>query len=469
MQMKFLEVCIRCKAVVCCRMSPKQKAQMVQMVKSHTTEITLAIGDGANDVAMIEQAHVGVGIEGLEGKQATMASDYSIGQFRFLQQLLLIHGAWSYRRISMLILYSFYKNLMIALTQIWFAFFSGFSAQTFYDALCGSMFNMIFTCLPVLAAAVFNRDLSKETMLRIPQLYMSGQRHESFNLKLLFLTILRGVFDSLVLFFFSIYVFHICTRSDGLENDQWVISTAMFTYAVLVANAKIALETKTWVWYSHLFFWITIASWFLCISVYTAFDFVPNMYGVFRQLSVMPAYWLMMILVPLTCIIPDLTYHFVRISVLRPTFEMIGTHYTNDLEFWLKAQKNAQLQKMKARQTSQKLVLEGKIDVEVSLTEPELRRDSTWTRVAHTLRKEHGYVNFQESEKEETFVMPQQRYLRIILASKKTQMVHLDESSSSSSATISSSSSSTLSSSSSSSSSAVLSFSSSPSISSSST
>lgn len=146
LQMRFLALCTACKAVVCCRMSPKQKSQVVRLVKDNIQDkITLAIGDGANvsekmelgthdcknnptfsvahvvnsfllllspslplsfqDVAMIEAAHVGIGIEGLEGKQAVMASDYSIGQFRFLKRLLLIHGAWSYRRLSTLILY----------------------------------------------------------------------------------------------------------------------------------------------------------------------------------------------------------------------------------------------------------------------------------------------------------------------------------------------------------------------------
>ena len=99
-------------------MSPKQKSQVVRLVKDNMKDkITLAIGDGANDVAMIEAAHVGIGIEGLEGKQAVMASDVSIGQFRFLNRLLLLHGGWSYRRISTLILYCFYKNITVALVR----------------------------------------------------------------------------------------------------------------------------------------------------------------------------------------------------------------------------------------------------------------------------------------------------------------------------------------------------------------
>jgi phospholipid-transporting ATPase len=171
LQRRFYAICSQCKAVVCCRMSPKQKSQVVKLVRKYTRDITLAIGDGANDVAMIESAHVGVGIEGLEGKQAVMSSDYSIGQFRFLLPLLLIHGAWDYRRLSVLILYSFYKNVTISLTQIWFAVYSGYSGQIYFDAISGSLYNMIFTAFPVLFAAVFNRDYSKRSALRYPELY----------------------------------------------------------------------------------------------------------------------------------------------------------------------------------------------------------------------------------------------------------------------------------------------------------
>lgn len=77
---EFLDLCISCKVVICCRVSPIQKAEVVDLVTTHTKSVTLAIGDGANDVAMIQKAHVGVGISGVEGLQAACASDYSIAQ-----------------------------------------------------------------------------------------------------------------------------------------------------------------------------------------------------------------------------------------------------------------------------------------------------------------------------------------------------------------------------------------------------
>ena len=123
----FLELATRCKAVICCRVSPLQKALVVKLVKKHKKAILLAIGDGANDVSMIQAAHVGihiviilgVGIKGVEGLQAARSADYAIAQFRFLKKLLLVHGAWSYQRLSKLILYSFYKNICLYMTQFW--------------------------------------------------------------------------------------------------------------------------------------------------------------------------------------------------------------------------------------------------------------------------------------------------------------------------------------------------------------
>jgi phospholipid-transporting ATPase len=124
-----------CKAVICCRVSPLQKALVVKLVKKNTQSILLAIGDGANDVSMIQAAHVGVGISGVEGLQAARSADIAISQFKYLKKLLLVHGAWSYQRLSKLILCralffslsadlivsadSFYKNIVLYMTQFW--------------------------------------------------------------------------------------------------------------------------------------------------------------------------------------------------------------------------------------------------------------------------------------------------------------------------------------------------------------
>ncbi|CAL8148755.1 unnamed protein product, partial [Orchesella dallaii] len=150
----FLKLCCSCRAVIVCRASPMQKAEIVELVTIRTGAVTLAIGDGANDVAMIQKAHVGVGISGLEGLQASLASDYAIAQFRFLKKLLFVHGAWNYDRLTKLIFYSYYKNICLHMVELCFAMYSGWSAQAiamgaFFtwigNSLLHSMCNFWFT------------------------------------------------------------------------------------------------------------------------------------------------------------------------------------------------------------------------------------------------------------------------------------------------------------------------------------
>jgi magnesium-transporting ATPase (P-type) len=162
-------------------------------VKRHKKAVTLAIGDGANDVSMIKTAHIGVGISGQEGMQAVLSSDYSIGQFCFLQRLLLVHGRWSYFRMCKFLRYFFYKNFSFTLVHFWYSFFCGYSAQTVYDAVLIACYNMFFTALPVLAMGVFDQDVSDEYSLRYPKLYIPGQYNLFFNMRIFTYSVIHGM------------------------------------------------------------------------------------------------------------------------------------------------------------------------------------------------------------------------------------------------------------------------------------
>ncbi|CAN8012891.1 unnamed protein product, partial [Ixodes pacificus] len=175
----FVDIALSCKVCICCR----QKAEIVDMVKSSTHCVTLAIGDGANDVAMIQSAHVGIGISGMEGLQAACASDYSIAQFRFLRRLLFVHGAWNHNRMCRLILYSFHKNICLYVIELWFAAVSGWSGQTLFERWSIGMYNVMFTAAPPLAIGLFDRTCSAEVMMKYPALYKSSQNAEGFNAK----------------------------------------------------------------------------------------------------------------------------------------------------------------------------------------------------------------------------------------------------------------------------------------------
>lgn len=177
-------VASNCKSVIACRVSPKQKALLVKLVKQFVKPhpVTLAIGDGANDVGMIQEAQVGVGISGLEGQQAVNASDFSIAQFRFLEDLLLIHGRWNFMRLSKTVLFSFYKNAVLAGLLMAYCRASFYSGTPLFDMWVLSAFN--FVCgIPIFVFGMFDRDLEKEYVKRNPHLYASGPNNEHMAMR----------------------------------------------------------------------------------------------------------------------------------------------------------------------------------------------------------------------------------------------------------------------------------------------
>ena len=188
----FLDIAKDAVAVICCRVSPLQKSQVVKMMKKYSPNCkTLAIGDGGNDVSMIMEAHIGVGIYGEEGMRAVQSSDYAIGEFRFLHSLLLIHGRTNYMRNAECILYFFYKNFVFTFLQFIFGFYCNFTGQTIIDDWFISLFNLLFTSLPLGARALLDHDVkpddSELVHLMLPFLYLENRTNPVFTLKKFFL------------------------------------------------------------------------------------------------------------------------------------------------------------------------------------------------------------------------------------------------------------------------------------------
>jgi len=223
----FVELGRRCRAVICCRVSPLQKALVVRLIKKRLNKITLAIGDGANDVGMIQAAHIGVGISGEEGLQAARSADFAIAQFRFLQRLLLVHGAWSLRRLAKLILYCFYKNIALYMVQFWFAWANGFSGQIAYEEWTISLYNVLFTALAPLTIGIFDRFLAPESLLLYPELYSDGQQGCVFNARLFWVWTLEAIGHSLIIFLAGVIL---CSGdiilASGLNGGMWCVARA---------------------------------------------------------------------------------------------------------------------------------------------------------------------------------------------------------------------------------------------------
>jgi len=181
MQLVF-ELGLASKSCVCCRLSPIQKRSLVELVKKRSpTTITLAIGDGANDVPMIEGAHLGVGIRGKEGAQAVQVSDVAISQFRFLVPLLLCHGRRAYRRVSFFLCYYLYKSIALAIGDVVWAHQNGFSGNIAFPEWLSMAFNVAFTSWHIILVLAFDCDVPDVVANSTPELYLVGPRRLLFN------------------------------------------------------------------------------------------------------------------------------------------------------------------------------------------------------------------------------------------------------------------------------------------------
>jgi phospholipid-transporting ATPase len=252
--------------------------------------VTLAIGDGANDVAMIQKAHVGVGISGMEGLQAACASDYSIAQFRFLRRLLLVHGASNYYRMCRLILYSFYKNITLYVIELWFAHHSAWSGQILFERWTIGLYNVLFTAAPPLALGLFDRRCTAEVSYRYPQLYKPSQSAQHFNVKVFWFWMTKGtnfcfeflleirflfhclqtaLIHSALLFGLPLMAFgEDIVWSNGKDGGYLILGNAVYTYVVVTVCLKAALETSSWTWLSLLAIGGSVLTWFLFLAFY---------------------------------------------------------------------------------------------------------------------------------------------------------------------------------------------------------
>ncbi|KAI5476970.1 phospholipid-translocating ATPase [Pseudohyphozyma bogoriensis] len=247
----FLELAVMCKAVVCCRVSPLQKALVVKLVKKNLHSILLAIGDGANDVSMIQAAHVGVGISGVEGLQAARSADVAISQFRFLKKLLLVHGTWSYQRLSKLILYSFYKNITLYLTGFWFSINSSFSGQVLEEGWTLTGYNVLFTVLPPVVLGVFDQFVGARMLDRYPELYRLGQQNKFFNVRIFWQWIGNALAHSAIIYYVTVGIFRgELILAQGWIAGQWFWGTTLYLSALLTVLAKAALISDIWTKYT---------------------------------------------------------------------------------------------------------------------------------------------------------------------------------------------------------------------------
>ncbi|KAI6091929.1 phospholipid-translocating P-type ATPase [Hypoxylon rubiginosum] len=328
MEKLFYDLAVICKAVVCCRVSPLQKALVVKMVKKFSPEILLAIGDGANDVSMIQAAHIGVGISGVEGLQAARSADISIAQFRFLRKLTLVHGAWSYQRISKTILFSFYKNITLYMTQFWYTFQNVFSGAIIYESWTLSFYNVFYTVLPPLVMGILDQFISARLLDRYPQLYTLGQQNQFFKISTFAAWIASAVYHSIILYIFSELIWYgDLVLGDGTVAGHWVWGTALYASTLATVLGKAALVTNNWTKYHIMAIPGSLVIWYVFIAVYGVvapkIGFSKEYDGLVPKLFANPVFWLQTATLPILCLLRDFCWKYAKRMYYPQTYHHI--------------------------------------------------------------------------------------------------------------------------------------------------
>ncbi|XP_071426676.1 phospholipid-transporting ATPase VB isoform X1 [Pithys albifrons albifrons] len=339
---KLLALAGQCRSVLCCRSTPLQKAMVVRLVRRRLRGMALAIGDGANDVSMIQAADVGIGISGQEGMQAVMASDFAIARFKHLKKLLLVHGHWCYTRLAKMVIYFFYKNVSYVNLLFWYQFFCGFSGSTMIDYWQMIFFNLFFTSVPPILFGVLDKDVSAETLLSLPELYKNGQNSEIYNLSTFIITMLDAFYQSLVCFFVPYLVYK------DSDIDVFSFGNPINTISLLTILLHQALEMKTWTLCQLVAMLCSVASYLVFSLIYNAVCLVcnppTNPYWVLeRQLSE-PTFHLLCLLTPLAALLPRFF-----IFALRGTFGASLILKAQQIEKLPQGQRDLQIHKLRAR------------------------------------------------------------------------------------------------------------------------
>ncbi|RDW72647.1 Phospholipid-transporting ATPase [Aspergillus mulundensis] len=321
MKQRFLLLCKQCKSVLCCRVSPAQKAAVVKLVKDGLNIMALSIGDGANDVAMIQAADVGVGIIGEEGRQAAMSADYAIGQFRFLQRLILVHGRYSYRRLGETTANFFYKNLVWTFALFWYSIYNDFDGSYLFDYTYIILVNLAFTSLPVILMGIFDQDVDDKVSLAVPQLYMRGIERLEWSQTKFWLHMADGFYQSVICYYMPYLLYEPANfvTENGLDvSDRNRMGVLVASCAVIASNTYILMNTYRWDWLTVLINAISCLLIFFWTGVYSSVQASAQFYGAAAQTYGTLSFWVILLLTVTICLLP----RFVVKSVQKVFFPL---------------------------------------------------------------------------------------------------------------------------------------------------
>uniref|UniRef100_A0A4W3I3K2 Phospholipid-transporting ATPase n=1 Tax=Callorhinchus milii TaxID=7868 RepID=A0A4W3I3K2_CALMI len=320
LQDRFLELAEQCRAVICCRSAPLQKSRVVQLVRDKLKVMTLAIGDGANDVSMIQVADIGIGISGQEGMQAAVSSDFAISWFKHLKKLLLVHGHWCYSRLANMILYFFYKNVAYVCLLFWYQFFCGFSGSSMIDYWILVLFNLLFTSIPPIVYGILDKDVSAKTLLQFPELYKSGQQSKLpcflwiiFSSLTFWISILDAFYQSLICFFVSYFTYF------DSECDIYSFGSPINTAALFMILMHLMIEGKTWTRIHWIIMVVSVLLYFVvglsfganCVNCNPP----SNPLGIFQNEMTKPLFYLICVISVVAALLPRYFFRIIQGSI----------------------------------------------------------------------------------------------------------------------------------------------------------
>ncbi|XP_049278671.1 phospholipid-transporting ATPase IF isoform X2 [Anopheles funestus] len=320
---QFRDVSERCRAVLCCRLSPLQKSEVVQLMKTaESAPVTAAIGDGANDVSMIQEAHVGLGIVGREGRQAARCADYAFAKFCMLKKLLLVHGHYFSTRLAVLVLYFFYKNLVFMGIQLYFQIHSLFSNQSVYDSVFLTLYNVVYTAIPVLVLALTEKPYQEQTLLKIPSLYQKVAGNKQYAWKYFIGWMVLGIYHFSIIYFFTYAEF----IGNPAVYSYWpatvsfpCFGTILIHNVVVLVNLKLLIES---IYKSYIFIATVLLSIFAFMGstfVYNLLDinYDQSMLHVYNNLLSSLTFWALSFVILIAAFLPDMTMLAIRAMEIK--------------------------------------------------------------------------------------------------------------------------------------------------------
>ncbi|PAA46582.1 hypothetical protein BOX15_Mlig014307g2 [Macrostomum lignano] len=321
---RFLELCRKTAAVLCCRCTPLQKARVVAMVKSgiKPMPVTCSIGDGANDVSMIREAHVGVGLFGKEGRAAALNSDFALARFKFLRKTLLFHGHLYYIRLAIMLQYFFYKNVAFVGAQLFYTFFSGFSAQSMYDSVFLSIYNLTMTSLPILIYGLFEQHVSRSRLNEEPELYKKIAHNRVLLWSKLLVWSGLGFWHSACCFFLFVGILLYNSTFGTYLYDIYSFGSVVVEFILICVTLRLVIFTYSFQVPFVIGIVVTVLGFAGLLSLYNyltlpLFGNNLDFLWVYFDICQQPIVWALMPLVAAMALFPD-----ILIRVMQDTKEM---------------------------------------------------------------------------------------------------------------------------------------------------